>query len=104
MNVAASSASTSTPVTTTDDGSQPTTDVPSVTDSQSLFGLIANTDGTGVAVRSACVPEARTPGTIAEGARVTVIARGVGDCTGWNVVRAGSAVSWVEAAYIAPAP
>ena len=42
--------------------------------------------------------------TIPEGAPITVIARGVGDCSGWDVVRAGSTVSWVESAYVEPLP
>jgi hypothetical protein len=71
---------------------------------QALFGQIAHTGGSGVPVRSTCVVEARTPRVINEGAPVTVIARGVGDCSGWNVVRAGATVSWVESAYIEAGP
>lgn len=71
---------------------------------QALFGQIAHTGGGGVPVRSTCVVEARTPRVINEGAPVTVIARGVGDCSGWSVVRAGATVSWVEAAYIEAGP
>ncbi|MDA0353183.1 MAG: hypothetical protein O3A10_13355 [Chloroflexi bacterium] len=71
---------------------------------QPLFGLIANTEGVGVAVRSTCATEARTPRMIAEGTAVTVIAQGVGDCAGWSVVRAGAAVSWVQSAYLGAGP
>jgi len=81
----------------------PTADAPPIEpEATALFGQIAHTGGGGVPVRSTCVPEARTPRTITEGAPVTVIAEGVGDCSGWSVVRAGAVVSWVEAAYLEP--
>lgn len=75
---------------------------PSTGSDQSFVSQIAHTGGGGVPVRSTCVPEARTPRTINEGASVTIIAQGVGDCAGWNVVRAGATVSWVESAYLEP--
>jgi hypothetical protein len=73
-------------------------DVPSA--GAPVVAQIASTGGAGVSVRSICISEARSPGTIAEGTRVALIARGVGDCTGWSVVRAGSQVSWVENSYL----
>jgi hypothetical protein len=86
----------------------PDTEVPAVvtdgTTDSLLAGVIASGEGPGVPVRSTCIAEARTPRSIANGTRVTVIAQGVGDCSGWNVVRAGSAVSWVEASAIAALP
>lgn len=85
------------------EASPPAIDVPAGGDAP-LFGRIAHSGGAGVAVRTTCVPEARATRTIAEGTRVTVIARGVGDCSGWNVVRAGATVSWIEASYIEPLP
>jgi len=68
----------------------------------SLSGQIARPGG--VAVRSTCVVEARSPRRIPTGTPVTVIAQGVGDCSGWSVVRAGAAVSWVETSHLGPVP
>ena len=80
------------------------TAAPTTPDDQSLSGQIAHTGGVGVPIRSTCIPEARTPRTIPEGSSITVIARGVGDCSGWSVVRAGATVSWVESAFLEPTP
>jgi len=66
------------------------------TDSGPLRAQIAATNGDGVSVRSICINEARTPATLDEGSAVRIIGRGVGDCAGWSVVRAGAKTSWVE--------
>ena len=68
---------------------------------QSLRAQIANTNGVGVSVRGICVNEARAPGLLEEGAVVRIIGRGVGDCSGWSVVRAGAKTSWVEDDFLA---
>lgn len=83
------------------DVAPPVGDLPQV-DSRVFANQIAHTGGAGVAVRSTCVSEARTPRRIPEGTAVTVIGDGVGDCSGWSVVRAAAVVSWVESAYLEP--
>ncbi len=75
------------------------TDTPAL-DSGPLRAQIAATDGAGVSVRSICINEARTPATLDEGTAVRIIGRGVGDCAGWSVVRAGAKTSWVEDRYL----
>ena len=70
---------------------------------QLLRARIANTNGAGVSVRGICVREARSPELLDEGTAVRVIGRGVGDCSGWSVVRAGGKTSWVEDHFLAAA-
>ncbi|MBT5774211.1 MAG: hypothetical protein HOH95_07530 [Dehalococcoidia bacterium] len=70
---------------------------------QPLRAQIANTAGAGVSIRAICINEARTADTLAEGAAVRVIGRGVGDCSGWSVVRAGAKTSWIENRFLAAA-
>ena len=97
-----SALSGSSPETVADPGNPIVSDEP--TPSEALIGHVAHTGGSGVPVRSTCVVEARTPRVISEGTPVTVIARGVGDCSGWDVVRAGATISWIESAYLEPTP
>jgi len=54
-------------------------------------------------VRGICIREARSPELLDEGTAVRVIGRGVGDCSGWSVVRAGGKTSWVEDHFLAAA-
>jgi hypothetical protein len=70
---------------------------------QTLRAQISNTNGAGVSVRALCIREARTPNTLDEGVAVRIIGRGVGDCSGWSVVRAGASTSWVEDRFLGPA-
>ena len=70
---------------------------------QPLRAQIANTAGAGVSIRAICINEARTATTLAEGAAVRIIGRGVGDCSGWSVVRAGAKTSWIEDRFLAAA-
>ena len=50
----------------------------------------------GVSMREICVNEARTFDLLKEGVAVRIIGRGVGDCSGWSVARAGAKTSWGE--------
>ena len=61
---------------------------------------IGNTDGNGVAFRSACSDDARTGGAWPEGAVVSVTGIGDGKCTGWALVEAGGVTSWVREQYL----
>ncbi len=70
---------------------------------QPLRAQIANTAGAGISIRAICINEARTADTLAEGAAVRIIGRGVGDCSGWSVVRAGAKTSWIEDRFLAAA-
>lgn len=70
---------------------------------QQLRVQIANTSGAGVSVRALCINEARTPNTLDEGLAVRIIGRGVGDCAGWSIVRAGASTSWVEDRFLGSA-
>jgi hypothetical protein len=69
-----------------------------------VLASVVGTAGTGVAIRDACLTEARTGGVIAEGATVTVVSRGVGDCSGWSFVEANGETSWVRNSYLEVAP
>lgn len=64
---------------------------------------VANTDGDGVSVRSACRDSARTgaPGW-PESAVVRVEYLGTGECTGWVLARldTGNAASWIRDRYL----
>lgn len=68
---------------------------------QPLRAQIANTAGAGVSIRAICINEARTADTLPEGAALRIIGRGVGDCSGWSVIRAGAKTSWVEDRFLA---
>jgi Fe2+ transport system protein FeoA len=66
--------------------------------------FITNTDGSGVARRSACNDEARLGGLgLAEGVQVTVVTPGTGTCAGWVEVEVGGQRSWVRGEYLSGA-
>jgi hypothetical protein len=67
---------------------------------------IADTDGSGVAIRSDCADEARSGGALPEGALVTAVTIGEGSCEGWTLVEhepspgATPLEAWVRDAYL----
>lgn len=69
-----------------------------------VVATIVTTDGRGVAVRDACREEARSGGAFAEGASVTVLERGLGDCSGWSLVESGDVTSWVRNIFLEVEP
>jgi S1-C subfamily serine protease len=69
-----------------------------------LTRFVANTGGSGVAVRSDCEDSARASGALSEGQRVSVVRIGAGACGGWSYVDTGGAVSWVRDGYLSESP
>ena len=69
-------------------------------------GVIAHTDGLGVAHRFACHDDARVAGTAGwpEGTIVTLLQTGVGECAGWLRARTDDATSWVRDGYVTLLP
>ncbi len=67
---------------------------------------IAGTAGIGVSLRSDCSDEARIEGGLAEGAAISIISAGVGDCEGWILVEsdATAARTWVRDRFVAARP
>lgn len=81
-----------------------TTPTPTIVERPVVVATIATTDGRGVAARDACREEARSGGAFDEGASVTVLERGLGDCSGWSLVEAGGLTSWVRNIFLEVAP
>ena len=67
---------------------------------------ISGTGGSGVALRDDCADDARSGGSLPEGAEVTRISEGAARCEGWSVVRHLTADSdietWVRDDYLQP--
>lgn len=63
--------------------------------------FIANTGGTGVALRSRCEDSARSGGTgFRDGTEARVVTLGGDQCAGWTLVDAGGTTSWVRNDYL----
>ena len=80
------------------------TSLPTIVERPVVLATIETTDGRGVAARDACREDARSGGAFDEGASVTVLERGLGDCSGWSFVEAAGTTSWVRNIFLDVAP
>ena len=72
---------------------------PAAAQPSTLF--IANTGGTGVALRNRCEDAARAGGTgFRDGTEARVMTVGADQCGGWTLVDAGGTTSWVRNEYL----
>jgi hypothetical protein len=63
--------------------------------------FVANTGGTGVALRSRCEDAARSGGTgFRDGTEGHVVTSGSEQCAGWTLIDAGGTTSWVRNEYL----
>ncbi len=81
---------------------------PSATPAATLDGqlgvvYIANTDGDGVSLRTACQEDARLADAWPEGTAVRIIEPGAEDCAAWTYVIGPRQASWVRNAYLSAA-
>jgi hypothetical protein len=79
----------------------PEGEVPAPAAPQVMF--VANTGGTGVALRARCEDGARLAGQgLRDGAEVTVTLVGTDQCSGWAQVESGGTTTWVHLGYLSP--
>lgn len=64
------------------------------------LAAIANTGGSGVALRYDCNADARLGGALSEGADVAVTHEGIGGCDGWSIVEGDGSRTWVRDEYL----
>lgn len=65
--------------------------------------FVANTGGTGVALRTRCEDAARLAGPgLKDGVEVTVTTVGSGSCSGWALVDAAGTTTWVHLSFLQP--
>ena len=83
----------------TDEGSSESS--VAINEPRPVAARIVGTAGRGVAVRDACQADARSGGAFREGASVTVVERGAGQCSGWSYVEADGVESWVSNRFLA---